>query len=515
MLIRVFLKSKELIASDMNYRRIFVLILVLLVGHPLPVAAQNPSVLPWEKTSKKIDVLDFKDVDVHDVLKVISQKTGVNIVAGHAVKGKITVYLKSIELEDALKTILESHGWAYIEEDNVIKVLSNQEFKVRYGYDFGRPVVTRVKPVSYAKAADLVAMLNQLKNPSGKVISDASSNTLVLIDTPEKIKEMEYIIDDMDVALETEVFQLSYATVKDLADKINEILTPQLGRMKYDDRSNKLIVTDVQKKVQEVQALVEAFDVKEKEVFIEAKILQITLNDEFKMGIDWDAIVSDYQDLNLKSNFDVLSSVEKRGQISVGTLSSDDFSVVLNALETVGETNILSSPRITVLNNKEAKILVGSNEPYVTSTTTTTASGPTTTAESVNFIDVGVKLFVTPTIHEDDFITMKIKPEISSKVDIITTSNNNTIPIVETSEAETTVTIKNGTGIIIGGLIKEETIEISKQVPVLSQIPVFGLAFKSRSDMTKKTEIIIFLTPQIITGEGYVGTPWIEQDVSW
>jgi Flp pilus assembly secretin CpaC len=108
---------------------------------------------------------------------------------------------------------------------------------------------------------------------------------------------------------------------------------------------------------------------------------------------------------------------------------------------------------------------------------------------------------VTPTIHEDDFITMKIKPEVSSVTSNLTTSNNNTIPIVETSEAETTVNVKDGVSVIIGGLIKEETINTTKKVPFLGSIPVLGMVFRNTSNSTAKTEIVIFLTPQIGTGD--------------
>ena len=103
------------------------------------------------------------------------------------------------------------------------------------------------------------------------------------------------------------------------------------------------------------------------------------------------------------SDFDVLGTTDKRGKLSIGTIASDDYTALIEALDTVGTTNILSSPRITAINNKEAKILVGSTEPYVTTTTTTPSSGPTTTAESVNFIEVGVGLYITPTIHDDGF----------------------------------------------------------------------------------------------------------------
>ncbi|MBZ0167353.1 MAG: type II and III secretion system protein, partial [Candidatus Omnitrophica bacterium] len=137
----------------------------------------------------------------------------------------------------------------------------------------------------------------------------------------------------------------------------------------------------------------------------------------------------------------------------------------------------------------------------VTSTTTTPASGPTTTAEAVNFIEVGVKLYVTPTIHKDQFITMKVKPEISSVTRNVITSNNNSIPVVETSEAETTVTVKNGVTIFIGGLIRDELINSHSRVPVLGSIPFIGVAFRGDDEFTRKTETVIFLTPKIITGD--------------
>ena len=471
----------------------------------------------WEKKLVKIDLLDFKDVEIHDALKIIAQKSGINIIAGQSVRGKVTVYLKDILVEDALKTILESHGWAYVLEDNVIKVMTNQEYSQKHGHDFGRPLQTKVKTIAFAKAGDIVTLLNQIKSTSGKVISDASSNTIIMVDTAQKISEMEDVIETIDVPVKTEIFQLSYAGAKEISDSLTELLTPQIGRVKFDERSNKIIVTDVESKLVEIRGLIDAFDVKNKEVLIEAKILQIVLNDDFKMGVDWETIVSDYQNLTFTSNFDALSASDKRGQMSVGTLDSDDFTFVINALSEIGETNILSSPRIITLNNQEARILVGSEEPYVTSTTTTTASGPSTTAENVNFIEVGVKLYVTPTIHEDDFITVKIKPEISSKVDVITTSNNNIIPIVESSEAETTVTVKNKTGIVIGGLIKEESIQTQKSVPILGKIPILGYAFRSKSDTMRKTEIVIFLSPEIIDGEGQeVYSSWSDQDeIAW
>ncbi len=452
-------------------------------------------------TNSLLDVLDLKGMDVLDVLKLISQKSGLNIVASQNVKGRVTIYLKNIDVMDALRIIVEAYGWSYAQDGDIIKIITDKEFEDKYGYKFGQKSSTRVKPLLFAKAADITTVLNQIKSSSGKIIQEDKSNTVILMDSPKKIEEMEMIIARLDVPLKTEVFQLSYAKVQDLSAKVTEVITPGVGSMRFDERSNTIVVSDTEHKMEEIKNIINAFDQKDKQVLIEAKIVQIVLSDEFKLGIDWQAILRNYEDLKFTGDFDVLSAADKSGKVSVGTIDNSNYEIVLQALSTVGVTDILSSPSITAVNNQEAKILVGSTEPYVTSTTTTPSSGPVTTAESVNFIDVGVQLYVTPTIHQDGFVTLKIKPEVSTVTDTLETSNNNTIPIVETSEAETTVLVKDGITIVIGGLIKEEKTKTTKKVPFLGDIPLINIAFKSENDSVSKTELVIFLTPHIVSGD--------------
>ncbi len=449
----------------------------------------------------RIEVLDLKNMDINDVLKLISQKSGLNIVPDQRVKAKITIYLKEIDVIDALEFILEAYGLAYAQEDGVIRVMMDKDFELRYGYKFGDHIKTRIHPLKHANVIDLLIVLNQMKSPMGKVIADVKSNTLVIMDTLQKIDVMEDFIHRVDVPVETQIFNLNYADAQEITEKIREVLTANLGQIKFDARSNKVIVSDTRLKLEMIHQIIEAFDEKHKEVLIEAKIVQVILSDAFKLGIDWEAIVSDYHKLDLHVDLDALSASDKRGKVSIGTLSSEDYQILLEALETIGKTNILSSPSITVIHNKEAKILVGSTEPYVTTTTTTPTSGPTTTAESVNFIEVGVKLYVTPLIHRDNYVTMKIKPEVSSVTRVLKTSQNNEIPVVETSQAETTVLVKNGVTIVIGGLIKDEKLQTVKKIPFLGDLPIIGMAFRNKDDSSRKTELVIFLTPKIITGD--------------
>ncbi|MDP8211748.1 MAG: secretin N-terminal domain-containing protein [Candidatus Zapsychrus exili] len=444
----------------MNRKIIYILIFLFLL---LELGQNSSAAISGDSNidSSTIEILDLKAIDVADVLKLISQKSGLNIIAGQNVKGKVTVYLKDIDALDALKIIVDAYDWAYEIEDNVVKLMTASDYESKRGYKFGQETNTRIKQLLFAKSSDLLNVLNQIKSPTGKVVSDEKSNTLVLMDQEKKLDEMEAVIERMDVPIETEIFDLSYAKAEDAAGKIQEILTPSVGTMRFDARSNKIVVSDTSSKIAEVAKILSAFDQRGKQVLIEAKILQITLSDSHKMGVDWRAILADHDNLYMRSDFDILSATDKAGKLSIGTI--DNLDVLIEALDIVGDTNILSSSRITTINNEEAKILVGSTEPYVTSTTTTPASGPTTVSKSVNFIEVGVKLYVTPTIHNDGFITMKIRPEVSSVVDNITTSNNNTIPVVETSEAEINVFVKNGVTIVIGGLMKDTTIKTTKR----------------------------------------------------
>jgi TonB family protein len=179
------------------------------------------------------------------------------------------------------------------------------------------------------------------------------------------------------------------------------------------------------------------------------------------------------------------------------------YKSILGALRVIGETKILSSPRIMVLNNQEAKILVGTKDAYITSTTSQAGSGSTITSQSVNLVDVGIKLYVTPTVNRDGFVTMKIKPEVSSskRTDLTSQGQITQVPIVTTSETETTIMVKDGTTIIIAGLKKNQRDKQVQKVPLLGDIPLIGFFFRTSKDEVGKTELVIFITPHIVSGD--------------
>jgi general secretion pathway protein D len=152
-----------------------------------------------------------------------------------------------------------------------------------------------------------------------------------------------------------------------------------------------------------------------------------------------------------------------------------------------------------VLDRQEAKINIGDTIPYVVTTSTVTGNN-VVTSEDIKFINVGVSLVVLPTIHEDNYITLSIRPEISSRTGNLETPDGNLIPIVNSSSMESTLVVKDGVTVILGGLRRDEYEETNKGVPYLMDVPLLGRLFQNRKEELRKTEIVVFLTPKIVTG---------------
>lgn len=447
--------------------------------------------------------LDIKGMDISDVLKMLSSRSGMNIVMGKNVTGRVTLFLKDVDVWDAFEIILLANDLAYEKKGEIINVMTQRDYELQYGERYQDKKHAETLQLKYAKAADLSRALSQIKTNIGKVVVDEASNTLVLIDTAEKIKEMADFIKSADLPVQTKIFSLNYAQADKISAKIQEAITKGVGSIKIDERTNKIAVTDYPRKLDEIAGLISAFDEKMPQVLIDSQIIEIKPSNKFELGVDWDYWI--------EKNFRLAASMPTSGavnKLSIGTAAGSanvsekgEYKGIIDLLRTIGDTKILSSPRIIAVNNQEAKILVGTKEAYAQQTTVTGEGGTVTTAETINFVDVGIKLYVTPTVNREGFITMKIRPEISSVGSQHTTAKGEKIPIVDTSEAETSVMIKDGITVIIGGLRKEERLKTIKKIPLVGDIPLFGYFFRNTSDEFKKTELVILLTPHIISGE--------------
>ena len=446
--------------------------------------------------------LDLKGVDILDVLKLLSQKSGFNFVAGHNVSGKVTIFATDVDVWDAFELIIAANDLAYEQRGNIVTVMMARDYELLYGEKFQERTENLTIPLKYAKVAQVATVLNQLKSSIGRVVADEGSNTLVLSDIPGRLTQMQEILTQLDRPSETRVYTLSYTEAEKLKEKVQELLSP-VGTFTFDARTNTAVVTDFPESLTKVDHLIEAFDVPDGEVLIEAKIVKVELTNEMDLGVDWQQVFAGI-DAKTRMNFRVLSDIV--GGTATGAAlkyvmaPKGNTEAIIEALKKITKTETLSNPRIMVSNNQEAKILVGTKEAVVTVTTTIPATGATVSAPSVQYVDVGTKLFVTPNIKRDGHIQLKVRPEVStSKVE---TFQSNRIPIVSTTEAETNVLVKSGTTLIIGGLIETKHDRSENRMPNLGDIPILGLPFRGSTDINKKTELVVFLTPQIILPDG-------------
>ena len=492
-------------------KKILVLLMILgltLQSLVLRSFAQNIATTvqpPGPAVVNKIS-LDIKGMDIMDVLKMLSTRAGFNIVVGKNVTGRVTMFLKDVDVLDAFEIILLSNDLAYDKKGDILNVMTQRDYELQYGERFQDKKEARIITLKYAKAGDLAKVLTQIKSNIGRVVADEASNTIALLDAPYKVKEMEEFAKNADLPLETRVFELQYAQADKLSPKLQESITKGLGSIKIDERTNKMAITDYPKKLDELARIILAFDEKTQQVLIDAQIIELRPNDKLEMGLDWDYWIKKYFEVKAMLPINTVASGNAifATTAGAGTPSGPGgYKGVLDILRTIGDTKILSSPRIMTLNNQEAKILVGTKDAYITSTTSMGASGTTVTAQTVNFVDVGIKLYVTPTINDDGFVSMKIRPEVSSsKMTTLTSEDKKTsIPIVTTSEAETSVLVKDGVTIVIGGLKQDKREKTTKRLPILGDIPIIGYLFGNTSDEVSKTELVILLTPHIMSGE--------------
>ena len=463
----------------------------------------NPESSLFPGLAEKVS-FNLRGADVIETIKYLSEKGNLNIITTSKVTGKVTLFLKDVSIDEALLVILLANNLACDKKNNIITIMTESEYKAIYGGFYGDKKKLKAIVLKYADAVKVSVALSNIKSDIGNIIPDSATGIILVIDVPEKIKEMEELAKKLDLPtinrilpVVTEVFELSYAKAVDLEPNISSLLSEGAGSIRIDERTNKIIVTDLPHSLEKIKEVVRSFDAQDRQVLIEAKIVEVVLSDDFNMGVDWDAAISNSRSMTLAGTFPFSSTSASSLAVSIGSLDADNYQAALTFIESLGNTKIISSPRITVCNNQEATFMVGTRQAYVVSATTLSETAATT-SENIEFIEVGIILYVTPVINKEGFVKMHIKPEISSVTDWLETTEGNKIPIVDTSNIETEVLIKDGRTIIIAGLIKETNSTTRNEIPGVSDLPVFGEAFKNISRSKETSEIIIFLTPHII-----------------
>jgi type II secretory pathway component GspD/PulD (secretin) len=379
--------------------------------------------------------IDAQGADIKTVLRTISDYSGKNIVYGPDVKGEVFVHIKDVPWEEALDIILRAHGYGYREEYGMIRVS-----------EIGRLTKEELDLQSAErKKDDLLPLLT-------KIIFVNNSNA----------EEMQRALQNM-VSLR--------------------------GKLDVDKGSNSLIVNDTEPVIEKIEEMVQTLDKKTYQVDINAKLVDVDVEATRELGIDWSM-------LNLHaSGFSGVGSAEvsnaipvSAGTVKFGTVRSwGELNTILQMLEKSNKANIISNPRITTMDNREASILVGKEIPLIVADE---AGNPIT-----ELTKIGIMLKVIPHVNADRTITLDLHPEVS---DLQAESTAQGGIIISTNEADTRVVVKNGDTAVIGGLIKNSQTSVRQGVPVLKDIPFLGWLFSSSSKADKKQELVIFVTPTIV-----------------
>lgn len=474
---------------------------------PMRPAFAKPDITFLQGAEKPVSI-DLRDSDVVDVLKFLAQKGKFNIYMSPKIQGRVTLTLENVKISDILEIVLVANSLAFYQKNSIIYVMTQEEYKARYGEDYADAREVKLMKLQYASPSQVFKMLEPTKSTLGSIVVDEQTGTLILIDTPEKVDFMSKVVEEMDQMLETRMFDLGYSKAADMQTLLNAKLGGKgVESIQADARSNQIIVTALPARMKEIEAMILSLDRKTREVSIDTKIVKINLTDRNQQGANLQYLfqsrvlspltVQSQMSPNLNATATSLFS-----QITYNELASHGFNFLMQYLQTLGESKILASPKITVIEGEEAKILIGQREAYVTTTTTTgTGGNGNTVSENVQFIDVGISLNVSAIINKNNFVTMKVKPEVSSVVRTLTTPSGNDIPIVDTTQAETRVMVKDGTTIVIGGLRKTEKANAVNQVPGVSKLPLVGRIFKKQDATLTEFELIVLLTPHVIEGD--------------
>ena len=424
-----------------------------------------------QKYSGKLISLSFQDVPVRSALKVLAQEVNLNLVMNDSVGGNITINFDSVPWDQALDTILRVKGLDKRVEGTILLIgsqdeLAQYEQKQLEEQDkktAKEPLVTEFIQVNYAKAADFV-----------KLISTKDSELSIRANSVNNINGSSG------------------------ADSNDSLLSAR-GTVTVDERTNTLIIKDTEASIANIKRLVETLDTPVQQVVIEARIVSIDESAETALGINWQMDTN-----NGTLNTGKPNNSEKwyagsgtqtdvpadGGTFSLGRITKNfAINLALKALETEKRTDIISSPRITTTNQKEAYIEQGYEIPSITAS----SAGNTT----IEWKKAVLSLKVTPQITPDDSVFLDLKITQDDKGDEVKSFGTTSLSI-ETRELETQVLVGNGETLVLGGIFQQSVSRTVKKVPLLGDIPVLGWLFKSVDNTNSKREVLVFITPHIL-----------------
>lgn len=404
--------------------------------------------------------LDFQDVPVRQVLQIIAQVNGFNLVTTDTVRGNVTISLSGVPWDQALAMILKIKGLDKRLEGNILLIAPSEELTARETQQLqSKQQVAELAPlnsvniqINYAKAADMASILkntdSSILSPRGTVAVDERTNTVLLRDTQTSIDEAKSLISALDIPVKQVLIESRMVTVRDSA---GEELGVRWGFSDQHDDSG-------------VSGSLEG------------------------AGSIAGGIIPNLAD-RLNVNLPVANPAGSIGFQVARLMDGTVLDLELSALETENKGEIIASPRITVANQHEAYIEQGTEIPYVQAT----SSGAT----SVEFKKAVLSLKVTPHITPDNRIILDLVVTQDTRGETVSTSTGPAVAI-DTQEISTQVLVENGETIVLGGIFQQTSADDINKVPLLGDLPFVGSLFRQTSVINEKRELLIFVTPKIL-----------------
>lgn len=449
----------------------------------------------------RIVSVSARSTPLKDVLYVIAEATGLNLVMEKGVEPEIPVNLtlKNVSAEDALRTIFSSVDYFYSIKDNmlIVKAMDTKFF------EFAQPSI--IQDYTVEVGGDILG--------GGTSGTGAGAETVA---TSIKGNVTQKIQSDKDSFKLWDIVEKNISIMLGLTAE--DTRTPNAGvsqlrpHFSINRMTGTIMVTAGKKDIERVENyLAELKKILNRQVIIEARIVEVQLSEGLKYGIDWTAIV-DVNNLG-EVTFETSRFTETVGDLphfKIGIVRRD-FTGLLKALQTQGEVRVLSNPRINIMNGQTALLSAGRNVSFIsrveTTTTSTTGTVPTTTfTVQTSSVLSGIIIGIVPKINEHGEISLTITPIVSDLVSLIDRTigrvGENTIqislPTIDLRALSTTVKVKDNEMVVIGGLIQNRETLKDSQVPFLGKVPVLGYLFKGRDNINEKTELVIMLKPKIL-----------------
>lgn len=453
--------------------------------------------------------IDFREMDLTNVVALLAHKADINVIAGTDLRGTVTANLRNVPLRQALETALRMNNLGMVEEEGIYRI-------VPYEDAMAVNRMTEIVKLDNAKAEDVGKVLTDVSKGMGdragySITSNKAANLLVITAPKHRIQELISLAKSLDLEKPvlptvTEAIPLSYSEPKDVLKIVEPMLSPDFGKASADDRARHIIITDIPVVIEQVKTLIASLDMPVKQVMIETMVVDILLNDEADTGVKWlfdtlqrqsranaaigpDApTVGTLQDLALETSMDVMQN--PGSLLNFGLLTKNlDWKGAIQMEVRNRNGRLVSNPVVLTVENQMAQISISQEIPYIELRQTQQGGSQTTTS----FKEVGTVLSVTPQVTHDNHIICKIEGKESA-----TSGEFQGVPIEDKREIISTMRMANGQTIFIGGLRKNDNNSSVRKVPILGDIPMAGVMFRTNQRRERINELLVFITCNVL-----------------